>query len=247
MADGSLSFEALLSKCRQAEAAERDIAAFATSNDTPTNEANKATQESQPFWKEHDFRGFAFVHHREHGLLLLKCTRKLTKPVHYQLPGGHVDDFEFEAASSQTNSKRGCLQIAARRGCARELFEETGIDVRSQLGRLRPVPLENDSVGEDHPNQLDLPNNLFKSRVFYMLEVADSDFFTRDESSSVSHATQQEGLSAAENGTAGGLMLKLSVEHAGFRFEKSADACCDLLQHHSGGKVSRALRMACTI
>ena len=45
-----------------------------------------------------DYRGFIFVVHEQYGLLLLHCTRKVRKGPHFQLPGGHIDDFEFEAA-----------------------------------------------------------------------------------------------------------------------------------------------------
>lgn len=47
---------------------------------------------------KHDYRGFVFVVHEEHGLMLLRCTRKKKKPPHWQLPGGHVDVDEFLAA-----------------------------------------------------------------------------------------------------------------------------------------------------
>jgi hypothetical protein len=51
-----------------------------------------------PDYKHIDYRGFVFAVHPKHGLLLLHCTRKPKKGPHYQLPGGHVDDFEFEAS-----------------------------------------------------------------------------------------------------------------------------------------------------
>lgn len=53
---------------------------------------------SIPDYKNIDYRGFIFVVHDQHGLLLLHCTRKPKKGPHYQLPGGHVDNFEFEDA-----------------------------------------------------------------------------------------------------------------------------------------------------
>jgi 8-oxo-dGTP pyrophosphatase MutT (NUDIX family) len=49
-----------------------------------------------PDYKRVDYRGFVFAIHEAHGLLLLHCTRKPKKGPHYQLPGGHVDDYEFE-------------------------------------------------------------------------------------------------------------------------------------------------------
>jgi hypothetical protein len=38
--------------------------------------------------------------------------------------------------------------------------------------------------------------------------------------------------------------VKLSAEHQGFAFEKYPDVAITLLQHHSGGKCSEALKMA---
>ena len=51
-----------------------------------------------------DYRGFIFVVHESHGLMLLHCTRKKKKGPHFQLPGGHIDDFEFEAAAKTSGS-----------------------------------------------------------------------------------------------------------------------------------------------
>ena len=54
-----------------------------------------------------DYRGFIFVVHEAHGLMLLHCTRKKKKGPHFQLPGGHIDDFEFEAAGELVDL--GCV------------------------------------------------------------------------------------------------------------------------------------------
>ena len=61
-------------------------------------------------------RGFIFAVHPTHGLLLLRAYKK-KKGVHHQLPGGRVDADELE------------YEDAHRRAAARELREETGIDV----------------------------------------------------------------------------------------------------------------------
>ena len=45
------------------------------------------------------YRGFLFVQHEKHGLLLLHCTRKKNKPHHWQLPGGHIDKADFDQGS----------------------------------------------------------------------------------------------------------------------------------------------------
>lgn len=66
-------------------------------------------------------RAFVLARHPRHGLLLLQASKR-KKGVHYQIPGGHVDEPEIEAHGL----KSGCRAAAAR-----ELFEETGIDLRA--------------------------------------------------------------------------------------------------------------------
>ena len=41
--------------------------------------------------------------------------------------------------------------------------------------------------------------------------------------------------------------LKLSVEHSGFAFESQPQQAIELLELHSGGKVSKALGKACSL
>jgi 8-oxo-dGTP pyrophosphatase MutT (NUDIX family) len=69
-----------------------------------------------------------------------------------------------------------CTQMttASKRGCARELFEETGIDIRSTIERLNPVclRLSQRMVEPQKPILL----NEYKHRIFYYLSVTDGDF-----------------------------------------------------------------------
>lgn len=53
--------------------------------------------------------------------------------------------------------------IAAKKGSVRELFEETGLDLRSQLHRIKPLRLNENS-------------NMHKNRLFYVATVHDADF-----------------------------------------------------------------------
>lgn len=78
-----------------------------------------------PDYKRIDYRGFVFVVHGQYGMLLLHCTRKPKKGPHFQVPGGHVDDFEFEIAKEKFNRGNEILIEAATMGTARELYEET--------------------------------------------------------------------------------------------------------------------------
>jgi len=75
--------------------------------DSPTG--SDATLDSLVHFRKTDYRGFLFVNHEKHGLVLLHCTRKQKKGSHYQLPGGHVDDAEFLQAGACDSLCTTCL------------------------------------------------------------------------------------------------------------------------------------------
>ena len=87
-------------------------------------------------------RSFIFAIHPTHGLLLLRAYKK-KKGTHHQLPGGRVDADELE------------YEDAHRRAAARELREETGIDVP-------PARLMDTAVRR-------------KNREYFFLELRDAD------------------------------------------------------------------------
>lgn len=182
-----------------------------------------------------DYRAFLFATHPAYGMLLLHCTRKKKKPPHFQAPGGHVDkeDFEDAVARLPESSHEGpdILIHASKIGAARELFEETGIDLRSSLDRFQPARLRD--------NSKDKLICEFKKRMFFKICLGDGDFVTSGIESKVGL-----GLTQPLNDTPPHLMLKLSHEHQGFKFEPDTATTVDLLVHHSGGKVSEALRRA---
>lgn len=122
-------------------------------------------------YSENDYRAFCLLLHSQNGALLLYCTRKKKKPPHYQLPGGHVDEAEFKQVSQNAGRfiTQEQLYQSARLGCVREIYEETGIDLRSQLDRLRPMVLYNKFERGRLINE-------FKHRLFFVCEVQDDDF-----------------------------------------------------------------------
>jgi 8-oxo-dGTP pyrophosphatase MutT (NUDIX family) len=196
-----------------------------------------------------DYRAFLFAQHPVHGLLLLYCNRKKKKSPHFQAPGGHVDNADFDIASERiksgkqdnsidnTGSSHPLLVLACKIGAARELYEETGIDLRNSLDRLQPVPLRDDSNNVNEKDD-DLTCR-FKHRLFFKICLTDADFVTEGFDSKMGL-----GLSQSMNTDAPKLMIKLSHEHQGFIFEPSPMKAVDLLIQHSGGKVSTALGMA---
>lgn len=129
--------------------------------------------------------------------------------------------------AQQTTDPNEQLLLAAKAGAARELYEETGIDVMRQLERLQPALLQHDNSNNDS-----LPN-LYKSRLFFHLSVTDADF------PATGNVAPMATTAAAQH-----LRLALSVEHAGFTFQPEPAEAVVMLQHHSGGKCAQALQMA---
>ena len=150
--------------------------------------------------------------HPRHGLLLLQASKR-KKGVHYQIPGGHVDQPEIEAHGLES----GCRVAAAR-----ELFEETGIDVRADSHRLRPASLV-------APQQ-------YKGRFYFELELSD------DESVGAADGgvppLSSERFSEVHSVT---FLLRLSHEHTAWMFEPDFEAAARAVQAHSGGKNSKAI------
>jgi 8-oxo-dGTP pyrophosphatase MutT (NUDIX family) len=194
-----------------------------------------------------DYRAFLFAQHPVHGLLLLYCSRKKKKSPHFQAPGGHVDNADFHIASGRiksgkrdinTSSSHPLLVLACKIGAARELYEETGIDLRNSLNRLQPIPLRDADSNNVNEKDDDLTCR-FKHRLFFKICLTDADFVTEGFDSKMGL-----GLSQSMNTDPPKLMIKLSHEHQGFIFEPNPMKAVDLLIQHSGGKVSTALGMA---
>ena len=126
------------------------------------------------------------------------------------------------------NAQKQLLE-AAKAGAARELWEETGINVQDELHRLQPAALKSSNTATELSCEI-------KNRLFFFLAVTDNDFLSPDKTS--------EQL-VAPLGTEGRhLKIKYSVEHSGFDFEKDPNVSVQKLKKHSGGIPSQALAMA---
>lgn len=77
-------------------------------------------------------------------------------------------------AAEKENNREKQLLLAGMVGSARELFEETGIDVRSQLERISPANLRTEA--KFYKEGTTLLANEDKHRLFYVLTVTDQDF-----------------------------------------------------------------------
>lgn len=121
---------------------------------------------------EEDYRAFLFAIHPDHGLLVVKSRVKPSKGSYWQVPGGHLDDSDYEWAADSIHRKAEQLQFAGQIGVTRELYEETGIDIRQDLSRLELAELG----GKKNDAGLKSLQNLYKERLFYFLRLKDADF-----------------------------------------------------------------------
>ena len=88
-----------------------------------------------------------------------------------------MDEFEFQEAAKHPdkNDRNSQLLHAGKTGAVRELFEETGLDLRAQLDRFQPAHLHRANGDDDNNNNKKLPNE-YKHRLFYTVTVTDADF-----------------------------------------------------------------------
>jgi 8-oxo-dGTP pyrophosphatase MutT (NUDIX family)/uncharacterized membrane protein YidH (DUF202 family) len=150
-----------------------------------------------------DLCGFVVARHPRHGLLLLQANKAKKGGLHYQLPGGHVNREELVALGPE---------VAAKVAACRELYEETGIDVRRETGRLQKVDVGGGS-----------------KRSFFVMDLRDSD------------ATGTANALLGPDGHHIAFRLQISDEHTGFVFEQSLEEAARMVQRHSGGYCSAAL------
>ena len=177
-------------------------------------------QQQQP---RTQYRSFIFVLHETYGILLLHCTRKVKKGYHFQIPGGHVDEEDYNSTTPTTdhtpttnhnnddttknemNQKfKNAVQMAGMVGAVRELYEETGIDLRTSVHskmvpesqpppppsdwQIHPLQLydpseknvttvDDDNDSEKQQSQSQLPNE-YRQRLFYTVVLTEDDFRT---------------------------------------------------------------------
>jgi 8-oxo-dGTP pyrophosphatase MutT (NUDIX family) len=155
------------------------------------------------------------------------------------------------AISSSLVTLSRSLQSAGTVGVARELYEETGIDLRTQLQRICPVPLyPNNSNSIRNPHQLQNMNE-YKHRLFYSVIVTDMDFALVSPNRTTSQTNTSTGINVLQNSidaipncSFSHVQLSLSVEHSGFTFELHPNVLYNQIKYHSGGKVAQAFAMA---
>lgn len=192
-----------------------------------------------------DMRGFIIARHTDFGFILLRSFKR-KKGEHFQLPGGRVDPEDVITAKSLD------AEEVARVAAAREFFEETGIDLRNNLQRLKCLkPL---GIGEGSRYFFELllnqddsisPSTGVVASVVRSVDGADNE---STQASSTNDSIQGEGSPIVSSSSVlsvpitGELFnLRLSSEHTGFCFVQSLHHAAELASQHSGGFSSSAL------
>ena len=190
--------------------------------------------------KAYDPRGFVVARHPRHGYLVLFALKK-KKGLHGQLPGGHVDDDEVNAYGSGVRS----AAVAA----ARELFEETGIDVRGDLKRLDHVrfpdaahELSTNPGGGCESGGGDSGGDHFKGRFFFRLELTDAD--STGAGAGCVRSKGGKGKAVVAGSSLRFFTVRLSKEHVEWVFEDDEERVASMIDLHSGGKVATGFRVA---
>jgi hypothetical protein len=129
------------------------------------------------------------------------------------------------------------LQLAAREGAARHLFDQTGIDARGDLDRLQPAVLHLD-LPVDAGNGMKLLKNEFDQRLYYFYQASTEDFVkdTEDENS-------EKKLVKPEGENESILKLRLSSDFSAFIFLKDPMKAMEVLQIEGDEQTTEALNM----
>ena len=82
-----------------------------------------------------------------------------------------MDGYEFKQVTESLSNfvTQEQLYFASRIGCAREVYEETGMDFRQRLHKFLPMILYSSSTERNLINE-------YKNRIFFVCEVDDGDF-----------------------------------------------------------------------
>lgn len=120
----------------------------------------------------------------------------------------------------------------ARIAAARELFEETGIDIRNSLDRLQPVRVREQESETELYCELD-------KRIFFFVSLQKDDVTFLDKSGEIIGPKFQQHDTIISRP-----VVKISDEHSDYIFEPDPVESVRKISLHSGGVPSKALLMA---
>lgn len=207
-------------------------------------------------YQTQEYQGMVFVVHETRGMLLLNQhsafldnnTDSQEPSETINIPGGSVIEKEYLAAAQQSGHSKMQLQLAARQGAARHLFQSTGIDMRSHLQRLTPAIIHSNPPVDE--NGLKYLKNEHENKLFFFLQVSDADLIPISEpqtdNSNEEADDDQQGKTLV--GPAGEMdspwKLKLCAGVSNFTFvQDPLAAASELGEKGADASVSTALDM----
>lgn len=185
-------------------------------------------------YKKADYTSMVFVVHRTLGMLLLYVGDGANQKS--QIPCGQIQEKEFLDAAQKSGSGNVQLQIAAREAAARQLFENTGLDIRGHIDRFKPAILRlNPPVDAKGVQYL---KNEYNNRLYYFLQVDEQDFAAISESDASGKLTRP-----SEDPGDSPLALRLRDNYNGFTFILDPSDAAKILKEDGSKEATHALRM----
>eukprot|EP01055_Gregarina_sp_Pseudo9_P003886 Gregarina_sp_Pseudo_9__3885@NODE_402_length_2918_cov_31_833623_g379_i0_p2_GENE_NODE_402_length_2918_cov_31_833623_g379_i0NODE_402_length_2918_cov_31_833623_g379_i0_p2_ORF_typecomplete_len249_score51_85NUDIX/PF00293_28/6_6e08_NODE_402_length_2918_cov_31_833623_g379_i021722813 len=183
----------------------------------PLGSAAGGMGKSSKHKKAYAQRGFLIAHIQDQGFLLMEAY-KPQKGKHAQLPGGRIDEGDFEALGLTTDVEKITLDELVRVGqhaALRELWEETRIDLKGHYERLQYLPTVTEVVAKKKKELGYVEHTHLPRKLYYFLELNKAEF-------NVSN-------------------VQLSPEHIGFKIEPNIVQAAEAAKQHSGGDSAVAL------
>jgi 8-oxo-dGTP pyrophosphatase MutT (NUDIX family) len=190
-------------------------------------------------YKKADYTAMVFVVHRTRGMLLLH-VKDVQDNKSKEVPGGIVQENEFLEAAQKSGSGSVQLQIAAREAAARQLFENTGLDIRNHVHRFKPAILRlNPPVDARGVQYL---KNEYNNRLYYFLQVDEDDFVTISEADQTGTSCGKLTRPSEDPGDCP-LALRLRDNLDGFTFVLDPLDAAKILKENGNKEATLALRM----
>jgi hypothetical protein len=190
-------------------------------------------------YKKADYSAMVFVVHRTRGMLLLHID-DLKGNKKSQVPSGKILEEEFLDAAMLSGSHNVQLQIAAREAAARQLYENTGLDIRGDPDRFKPAILRlNPPVDARGVQYL---KNEYDNKLYYFLQVDDNDFSPityADTSGQTGFKLKRPSEDPGDNA----LTLRLHDTYGGFTFILDPGDAAKILKQDGNKAATSALQM----
>ncbi|EZG43732.1 NUDIX domain protein [Gregarina niphandrodes] len=170
-----------------------------------------------PRTKKEAQRAFVVLLVQSKGVLLMVADKK-SKGLHYQLPGGRVDEADFKQLGikpdARTLVEEDMIKVA-RIAAAREIFEETGFTLEPE--KLQYISAISEKIATNRKRNGYMRGTQLPSKLYFTAEIPYEQFLRQS--------------------------VVLSSEHIGYVLEPNYRKVPDMIKDHSGGDNADAFKM----